>query len=225
MKMRMVKRQPETPTAESFFWQPSEVIHFTAGQYLEWHLPHPEEDDRGDVRWFTISASPTDEFIRLTTKFNPKGSTFKKTLKALEIGAEVEAINPEGDFVLPDNLKQPLVFVAGGIGITPFRSMLKYAADKKLDLDVQLIYAAKTVDEFAFKAELESTGLRPTYVVTDQDGLLTGKRIQTLAGGLDGKLVYLSGPEPMVKDFRSQLLDLSVPGGQIKIDDFPGYVE
>ena len=225
MLLRLTKRQKETPTAESFFWEREEPLLFTAGQYLEYHLPHPDMDDRGEVRWFTISASPTEGGLRLTTRLNPKSSTFKRILFAMQPGDTIEAVNPEGDFVLPDDPAQPLVFVAGGIGITPFRSMLKMMHDTKQLRPIQLIYAAKTADEFAFKDELAEWGTDVTYVVTEQDGTLDGQKIIRLAGGLDGKLAYLSGPEPMVKAFRDQLHQVGIDPATIKIDDFPGYTE
>ncbi len=225
MKFTLKKRQTETPTAETFFWQPEEPLTLVAGQYLEYHLAHNNPDDRGEIRWFTNSASPTEEFVRITTRHLQPDSTFKHALFAMNVGEQIEAVNPEGDFVLPDDLGTPLVFVAGGIGITPFRSILKFCYDQGQTPPIQLIYAAKTADEFAFKAELESWGIKPIYVVTNDEGNLDGQKIIDLAGGLDGKLAYLSGPEPMVKAFRDQLKELGIAADSIKIDDFPGYVD
>ncbi len=135
------------------------------------------------------------------------------------------------DFILPKDSSQPIVFVAGGIGVTPYRSMLKYLLDKKLSYDIQLIYAANRPEEFVFKDLIaDALGKKVTYVVgepTDgwkgKTGRLDSNNIRDLVKDVENKLVYLSGPEPMVKALEEQLLALGQPRHLLKTDDFPGY--
>ena len=135
--------------------------------------------------------------------------------------------------MLPKDNAKPLVFVAGGIGVTPFRSMSKFITDQKLTYSIQLLYAANTSAEFVFTDLLDKTpGLAVTRIVSKASqgwhgptGQLDGAKITTLSNGLDGKLVYISGPAPMVKSLQKQVIDSGHSKHEIKIDDFPGYTE
>ena len=114
-------------------------------------MAHDHPDSRGIRRWFTISSSPTEQHIWLTTRFTDRGSTFKRKLKELAEGDEIIVSGLEGDFVLPKHLSRPMAFIAGGIGITPFRSMIKYLLDKDLKADIILLYSNRTVRDVVFK--------------------------------------------------------------------------
>ncbi len=237
MKLTLIKRSPETHDSESFFWQPEEKFDYKPGQFLKWTLRDNHPDDRGNQRFFTISSSPSEDLLRLTTKFNAdRSSSFKTTLQLLSPGETLEAFGPLGAFVLPEDVTAPVVLVAGGIGITPFRSMLRHMADTNRATPTQLIYACRSLQDIAFQEELAAIAKSlPNIVVipviasadstwTGQTGALDGPRINELAGGLDSKTVYLSGPEPMIKAFGEQLQTL-VSEDQIKTDFFPGYTE
>jgi ferredoxin-NADP reductase len=247
MKIRLVRRQPETHNIESFFWQPLDPdgqptkMEFKAGQFLKWNLRDDNPDERGNSRFFTISASPTEPELRNTTKFNPEGSSFKKALAALSIGDEIDVFGPMGPFILPENPAQPIVLVAGGIGVTPFRSMIKYLVDSAMTTPVQLLYACRSDQDIAFKAEFDMWAqqcpwLSVTYILSDPpveplaDGgkveteKLTGQRILDLTGSQAGKLYYLSGPEPMVKALADELKAI-IGEESVKTDYFPGYIE
>lgn len=216
---------------QRFWFKPPQKLDYTAGQYIELYLPHPNPDERGIRHWFTLSSSPTEDNIFITTKFAPeRSSTFKQTLKALKPGTKVEMVEPEGDFVLPDDPKRPLVFVAGGIGITPFRSMVKYLSDTKAKRDIHLIYALNDIDQAVYLDLFKSYGLKLTLVVKEppanwdgESGGLDADRILSLIGELDNKLIYISGPEPMVETFNDDLQAKGVPEVQLKTDYFPNY--
>lgn len=236
MKLKLVKRQSETHDTETFFWQPDQPVDFKPGQYLKWTIRDDHKDERGDSRWFTIAASPTEPNLRLTTKFNDKGSSFKKTLKFLSIGDEIEGFGPLGSFLLPEGADQPLVFVAGGIGITPFRAMLKYMADKNIGTQVHLLYAARSDQDIAFFEEFEQfktthPNIKITYVLSapsptipSETGQLTAQRILDLTKEDGNPNYYLSGPEPMVEALQQELIKL-IPVERVKHDFFPGYTE
>ena len=106
-------------------------INFKPGQYMEWTLAHGASDSRGVRRFFTIASSPTEKDLRIGVKFYPEPSSFKNYLLAMPVDEEIIATSRAGDFTLPKDDKQEIVLIAGGIGITPFRSMIKYLLDKK----------------------------------------------------------------------------------------------
>ncbi len=216
------------------FWFVSDVKpRNTAGQFTEIRLPHENADKRGDKRWFSLSSSPTEGKYSITTKFAPEnGSSFKKTLASLSPGSEIMLADPMGDFVLPKDKSIPLVFVAGGIGVTPMRSMIKWLLDTGEKRDVQIIYAARTLEEVAFRDLFEQYGAKLTIVLSQppptwkgESGQIDAERVLSLTGGLDGKLFYISGPEPMIEALDKGLKAKGVNRKHIVTDFFPGYLE
>jgi hypothetical protein len=105
-------------------------LRFRPGQYLEWTLGHSRPDTRGNRRYFTIASSVDEPEVRLGVKFYPAASSFKRALLAMKPGSEIAASHLAGEFVLPTDKREKLVFMAGGIGITPFRSMIKHLLDR-----------------------------------------------------------------------------------------------
>jgi ferredoxin-NADP reductase len=199
-------------------------IKYKPGQYMEWTLAHGDSDSRGVRRYFTLASSPTEEELKIGVKFSDNGSSFKKSL--LTIGDKnIVASQLAGDFTLPKNKNQKLVFIAGGIGITPFRSMLKYLDDKNENRDIVLFYTAKTPGEFVYKdifAEAEKRlGIKTIYVATKISGRLDEHKIKEAVPDYKERVFYLSGPHALVEAFKSSLSNLKVKG--IKTDYFPGY--
>lgn len=225
--LKLKKKIVESHDVISFLFEPMKKIDFRPGQYLEWQLSHKNTDERGIRRYFTISSSPSEKFIMLTTKFAEKSSSFKIALRNLELGEEVTVLGLEGDFTLPREEKRKLCFIAGGIGITPFRSMVKYLLDQNQERDIILLYCAKAADEFVFKDIFESAksiGIKTVYVATDTSGFLDRKKISLEVTDFRNRLFYISGPHSMVDVFRKTLKDMGVARTQLKIDFFPGYV-
>lgn len=225
--------EPKADNITMFWLKPRQEVKYTAGQFTELYLPHDKPDDRGIKRWYTLSSSPTEGLLAIATKFaKDRGSSFKRTLRALQPGAEVRMADPMGDFVLPKDPNIPLVLVAGGIGITPYRSMVKWLLDMNERRDIHLLYSLSTVDEIVFKEIFEAYGLKMDIIVNNPpagwqglSGKLTAQRILDVAGNLQGKQLYLSGPEPMVEAFDKDLKNLGLLPDQIVTDFFPGYVE
>jgi len=113
-------------------------------------------DSRGNRRYFTIASSPTEKELRLGVKFYPNGSSFKKALASMNEADTIIASQLSGDFIMPSNKKKKLVFIAGGIGITPFRSMIKYLIDTKQKRDIVLIYSNRTKTDVIYKNIFDS---------------------------------------------------------------------
>lgn len=225
MKLTFIGSKPVTANVISFVFQPVERIKWQPGQYMHYVLPHPDSDDRGTERWFTNSAAPFENKVMISTRIDREhGSSFKRALLMLQPGDGVEADGPEGEFTI-DNETRNHIFVAGGIGITPFRSILMEAQNKGKKLHVDLLYANRDQD-IPFKEELnriaaDNEYLKAEYIVSPDK--LDAAIIKQRADNVDNPFVYLSGPEPMVKSLAAELEQLGVSKENIRVDDFPGY--
>ncbi len=223
----------EADNIRTFRFKPKQPVDHVAGQFTELYLPHNNPDERGIKRWFTISSAPFDEYLTITTKFSNPSSTFKQALHKLKPGTEVQLAEPMGDFVLPKDNAIPLVFVAGGIGITPYHSILSWLAkDGKEYRNIKLIYAVENEDEIIFQDTFNKAGVHATIVVNHpsdewggERGLITADHILKLTEPEKGTLIYVSGPEPMVETIQKDLVKLKFPRNQIVTDFFPNYTQ
>ncbi len=231
------KKQVSPDTYVFAFEQPKS-LKFRPGQYMEWTLPHKNTDSRGNRRYFSISSSPTEEALMMTVKFYDPSSSYKKELLNIPNGRPIVAAQVAGDFVLPKNLKQPLAFIAGGVGIAPFRSMAQYILDKNLQTDIILIYTNRTKQDILFSNTFEDArknGLKTIYNLTDLKSV--PEHWQGTTGYINVDIIrkeipdyavrkfYLSGPQLMVQRFEKTLLEAGVPRNNIITDFFPGYNE
>ena len=231
MKRRLVLTLKEkkliSKDTYEFSFSPDFPVSFHPGQYLEWTLPSQYSEDgkliadmRGNRRFFTIASSPTEAEIKLGVKFYQPCSAFKQGLFDLKEGLVMVAGQLGGDFILPSDTTKKVVFIAGGIGVTPFRSMIKYLVDKKEKRDVTLIYSVKTEDEISYKDVFDQAekeiGLKTVYLVGD---FLTEDIVKK---DIDS-IFYLSGPSKMVENYKSLLLKMGVRRSCIMTDYFPGY--
>lgn len=224
MKLKLIKRQPLFEDVITFVFEPDEPVDWQPGQYMHYVFPHPDEDNRGEERWFTISAPPYEKNITITTRFtDEKGSSFKKALKNMKTGDTVQADGPKGKFIIEDFDKK-YVLVAGGIGVTPYHSMLlQFDHDGKMP-DIELLYANRD-ENFVFNDEF--TSLEDKYPNFQIRKFAGDRRIEAedLKPYADdqSKIIYLSGPEPMIEAFEKNLQDMGVPEERLKTDFFPGY--
>ena len=217
-----------------FIFAPDHKFAFTSGQYLEWTLSHNRPDSRGVRRYFTIASSPTEDTVRLGIKINSeKSSSFKNALIGLPSGSKIYAGQLSGDFVLPKKASEKLVFIAGGIGITPFRSMIKSLIDKKEDRDVVLFYACSDISEFVYKDIFDSareSGVKTVYVCSHppqgwkgRSRHIDGEMIKEEVSDFKNRAYYLSGPSNMVDGYKKLLREIGIKPHKILIDYFPGY--
>lgn len=224
MKLTLIEKRPEVAGVTTFVFEASGPFHWTAGQYLHYVLPHKNPDDRGMERWFTISAAPFEGNIQITTRHFENGSTFKKELFAMPIGGTIESDSTEGDFTVPDPA-QKMVFIAGGIGITPFRSILAELDHNGVAINAKLLYANQD-SNFIFKPELEGfVQKHPGFTIHYFTGeeRIDEKAIRTDVADLTSTIFYVSGPERMVEVYEKMLLGMGIPDAHIKRDYFPGY--
>jgi len=217
-----------------YVFRPDRALAFAPGQYLEWTLPLPSSDSRGNRRYFTIASAPLDETVRLGVKFAPNGSAFKRGLAQLQPGDQIVASQLAGSFTLPRNKQRKLAFIAGGIGITPFRSMLGDLLERGEPRPIILLYGNNRIDEIAYADLLrrarEELGIPTYYAVRDSSGatpdMVVGfvdeAMIRSCVPDFRERTFYVSGPQGMVSATRDALLRVGVSPRRIKTDFFPG---
>ena len=231
MKLIFEHATDNTPTVSTFQFVPERPVSFTAGQFVEVTIPHDQADSRGTKRWFTISSSPSDEKISITTKFAAEdGSSFKEALRSLQPGDSITISDPMGDFVLPKLVQTPLVFVAGGIGITPFLSIFQWLKTSNEARPIKFLQAVSNEDEIGFQDIIEASKQHVTTIVSQpsaawggQRGHLTAEMILGLEQPTDDTLVYISGPESLVDTLTHGLIKAGLNKHQIVGDYFPNY--
>jgi len=231
MKVVFDHAEEVAQSVKTLWFRPERPVRYIAGQFTEIHLPHEPADERGMRRWFTLSSSPTDPLISITTKFaTSRASSFKRELARLKPGTTLHLADPMGDFVLPKNPQIPLLFVAAGLGITPVHSMIKWLLDSGERRQIHLIYAAAQLDELAFTPLFERYPLtftpiikRPPEGYRGQSGSITVERLLDLAPDDGRSLIYLSGPEAMTETFFRDLTARGISPDRLVTDYFPGY--
>ena len=207
---------------------------YRPGAYFWVELPdRGHADEKGLRRHISLVTSPTDAgVVGLATRL--RDSAFKRTLAELRAGDEVEVEEPKGSFLLPEDTDEEYVFVAGGIGITVFRSMLRYIADAGEPYRVTLVYSNRDRDSTAFLDELPELeeripGLRVVLVMTDEPEWegetrrLDADVLAELVGGLEGKTFLVAGPPAMAEAVAESLQAAGLPDERVLTDKFSGY--
>jgi glycine betaine catabolism B len=150
-----------------------ETLNYTAGQYAYFDIGGVNNDPKGPIRHFTISSSPTESFVMISTRI--RDSTYKQRLSSLEEGVKVKVRGPEGKFVLHEGYSKPAVFLSGGIGVTPCRSLIKYATDKQLPVKIIMFDSNRNEQNILYKKEFNewvntNKNLKIVFAVTDEHG-------------------------------------------------------
>ena len=212
-----------------------EEVEFRAGQYFFVTLPEAgHQDDKGLRRHISVVTSPNERgVLGLATRL--RDSAFKRTLQELPVGAEVDVEPPKGDFLLPEDSSRPLVFVAGGIGITVFRCMLLYIRENRLPHRVTLLYSNRDEESTAFLGELRSLeeeleNFRLILTMTG-DPAWEGERrtidavlLREYFGDDLGLFTFLvAGPPPMAEAVQGVLQEAGVREEHLLTDRFSGY--
>jgi ferredoxin-NADP reductase/Na+-translocating ferredoxin:NAD+ oxidoreductase RnfD subunit len=218
-----------------FTFTSDKKVKFQPGQYLEWTLAHAQSDGRGNRRYFTIASSPTENTLQLGARFYEPSSSFKKELLAMKPGETIVAGQLAGDFTLPKDPAQKLAFIAGGIGITPFRSMIKDLIDRNEKRDAILFYSNRNAHEIAYRDVLNEAesklGIRTVYTLTGGGSAestaigerLTAETIQKEIPDYKQRMFYVSGTHAMTNAFEKTLHQMGVSHTHIKTDFFPGF--
>jgi ferredoxin-NADP reductase len=228
------KREVAKGTLLVVFDLQGQEVDFTPGQYFWVELLDPPfDDEKGPRRHITVVTSPTESgVLGLCTRL--RDSAFKRSLAELEVGAEVEVEHPKGDFGLPEDTEQRYVFLAGGIGITVFRCMLRYIADTGKPYKVTLVYSNRDRESTAFLdelQELEQTVPDFRLVVTMTDDAewegetrrIDAEMLRDHLGELEAFTYLVAGPPGMVEGVAGQLSEAGVPEERVLPSRFSGY--
>ena len=237
------RREVADRTMAFEFDKPSGFV-FKAGQFAEiaWVDP-PETDAEGNARAFSIASAPHEEHLVFTTRL--RDTAFKRVLQKTPIGTPAKLEGPFGDLTLHNNVSRPAILMAGGIGITPFRSIIRRAAHEKLAHKVLLFYANRRPHDAPFLEELsaiERENANFTFVPTmtavsrlqrawtGETGhfsaeMLTRhmKKIASPEFYVAGPIYYVAGPPAMVKGVRTMLNDAGIDDDDIRTEEFGGY--
>jgi ferredoxin-NADP reductase len=229
------KREVAKGTLMVVFDLLGQEVDFTPGQYFWVTLKDPPYDDeKGPRRHITVVTSPNDRgVLGLATRL--RDSAFKRSLAELPVGADVDVEEPKGEFLLPEDTEKDYVFIAGGIGITVFRSMLRYIAEEDLPHRVTLVYSNRDRESTAFFDEIVEleraiAGLRVVFTMTDDSGWdEETRRIDAamlrdhLGDDLASFTFLIAGPPKMVDAMEAIVSGAGVPEGQIRPARFSGY--
>jgi ferredoxin-NADP reductase len=212
-----------------------EEVDFTPGQYFFVNLPDVgHQDEKGLRRHISVVTSPNERgVLGLATRL--RDSAFKRTLTELPVGAEVDVEPPKGEFALPPDMSRPYVFIAGGIGITVFRSMLRFIHEERLPYRVTLIYSNRDRESTAFLDELrelegELPGFRLILTMTDDPGWDGETRrvdgaflADHLGADLNEFTFVVAGPPGMSEGVQQALADAGVDEENVLGQRFSGY--
>lgn len=217
MVLKIIENRSEGNNCFSLVLEKPAGFSFYPGQYLDIELPVKDNPPAGggNTRAFTISSSPTEDFLMITPK---KGlSPFKKFMETLQAGDMITTSHPAGTFALDEST--PAVFIAGGIGITPFRSIIKWMFDQKINTPVTLIYI-NSDQNFPFKDELdqwksELPNLKIIYI--------TGRLTKLPSTNYHLPIYYLAGSLSFVNNMAKILIDSGIDEASIRYDRFDGY--
>ena len=217
---------------------------FKAGQFVDMTLIDPPETDaEGNTRSFSIASPPDEDFLMVTTRM--RDTAFKRALRTLPLDAQLKVEGPFGNLTLHDNLAHPAVLLAGGIGITPFRSIVFWAAKERLKHRIFLFYSNRRPEDAAFLDELQSlerenANYRCIPTMTEMEKSLRpwqgevgpisyeliSKYLKTVASAslyAAGPIYYSAGPPAMVGDLRTMLTNSGVDKHDIRVEKFAGY--
>lgn len=220
-----------------FMFEKPTGFSYLAGQSIDLVLMSPPETDaEGNMRAFSISATPEDGQLAVTTRM--RNTAFKRVLGKMQAGGELSFDGPFGSFTLHENVKRPAVFLAGGIGITPFYSILKDATERKLPHILTLFYSNRRPEDSAFLDELTKLAEknpRFTFVPTMTDMSKSSRTWDGKRGYIDAEMIaqyvdasrmpiyYLAGPPAMVAALRAVLNQSGVSNDDIRTEEFSGY--
>jgi glycine betaine catabolism B len=220
-------------------------LDYTAGQFAFFDIGGVYNDPKGPIRHFTISSSPTENFIMFSTRI--RDTPYKRRLSTLEKGTKVRVRGPEGQFVLHQDHSKPAVFLSGGIGVTPFRTMIKYATDKQLPVKIVMFDSNRNRNNILFKNEFDdwsniNKNLKIIYTISEEDrydkssstasdwkgeyGRINKAMILKYVdtNELNNSIFYICGPPSMLKAMQALLQDdLDIPKERIKVEEFTGY--
>mgnify|MGYP001549724083 CR=1 FL=1 len=232
--VKLIRKETIARDTMAFYFSKPKGFEFRAGQFADFTLIDPSQTDaEGNTRGFSLVQAPFEPDLVAATRM--RDTAFKRVLRDLPLGTEVKLDAPYGDFTLHKTGTTPAVFIIGGIGVTPVRSMIAQATHDKTAHRITLLHASRTPADFPFKTDFERLAKdNPnfTYVaIADsapadwrgERGGINADMVKKYVPDLNRPIYYLSGPEGMVKAMRQLLVCLKVNEDNIRTEEFAGY--
>jgi ferredoxin-NADP reductase len=234
---RLTRRETVAERTMAFYFARPEGFRYRAGQSLVMTLVNPAEtDSMGDTRTFTIASAPREPELMIATRL--RDTAFKRVLQAAPPGLGVEIDGPDGELVLHDDAARPAVFLAGGIGITPFLSMARNARSERLGHRIHLFYANRRPEDAAFLAELQGMEqANPNFrlIATmeqpgasaqrwmGETGYIRREMLERHLAGVANAVYYFAGPPSMTMAMKRLLESMGVGAQDMRHEEFYGY--
>jgi len=221
------KRETVAQGTMAFYFEKPNGFLYKAGQYVDMTIPDKlDSQDQNNIRSFSIASAPFEQHLMVAMRM--RKSAFKQVLRSLPIGETVTIQGPRGEFTLPKKTSQSLVFLAGGIGITPFLSMLRHITHERLVYSITLFYSNRTPQDAAFLEELQGYAnanrtITLIPVMTEQEGHLHETLLKQYVPYLNAARYYLAGSPAMVGAMQAFLYRLRIPMDSLTLDEFSGY--
>ena len=221
----------------AFYFKKPEGFDFEAGQFVNFTLLSPgDTDQEGNTRALSIASAPFERNLMVAMRL--RTTAFKRTLNSLPLNSELLLQGPYGSLTLSRNGKRPAVFLAGGIGITPFRSLVWNAAESLSPRRILLFYSVRVPEEAPFLEELremEQYNLRYKFICTvtqpdkvrmpwhGEKGRISIEMLSKWIPDLRIPIYYLAGPSGMVTGVRQMLINSGISEDDIRAEEFAGY--
>ncbi len=236
-KIKLLDRQEVAQGTVLFTFEKPAGFTFKPGQYGGFTLIDAKETDaNGMTRRFSLLSTPDDAHIAIATRLFAVTHAFKRVLNALPLGSEVKFAGPTGAFTLHEDITIPAVFIAGGIGISPFYSMIRHGAQHRIPQSLTLFYGNPTPTHAAFLNELVELHKTHTHfkcVATmdkvdaadwsGETGFISTSMIKKYVPDLSVPFYYICGSPVMVTAMQELLVEMGIDEDKIRVEDFPGY--
>ena len=220
MDLSFVRREELAPAIWEYYFRPERPLDFVPGQYADIVLPGVQDDPRGASRVYTLTSLPSEELISFVVKIPEPHSPHKEALINLQPGDPAQSRDTMGDLILPKDSSRPLVFVAGGIGIASFTSMLKHLIVRREERSIFVFYALRDRHERIYKELLASYPLELNMLSIAPNRLTAQQIVDSTPPDAQ---IYLSGSERFVEGLRTNLEILGKSRADIVFDFFDGY--
>lgn len=234
---RLVRREAVAEGTMAFHFSKPSGFRHQAGQSLLMTLINPPEtDSEGDSRTFTVASAPHEAELMIATRM--RDTAFKRFLKRAPVGTTVRVDGPNGEMVLHEDVARPAVFLAGGIGITPFIAMARQAATERLPHRLYLFYSNRRPEDAAFLPELQGMEqLNPKYRLiatmtepensahpwSGEKGFIRRELLEGHLPDLTGPIYYFAGPPSMTMAMQQMLADIGISEQNMRYEEFYGY--
>jgi ferredoxin-NADP reductase len=220
-------REPVALGTMAFRFEKPAGFSFRPGQSVSLALLEPPPEPNGARRTFSLTSAPSQDELVVATRMR-EASAYKRALGTLPVGAKVRLTGPLGAMTLHEDGMRPAVFIAGGIGITPFLSMLRQAAHDRLTHRLLLLYSNRRPQDAAFLPDLQALertneNFRLQAIMTANAGRISGETVKRFVGGIAHPVYYLAGPPSMVEGLTSVLKRIGVTDDDLQSEEFYGY--